>query len=167
MTQLYKETIGEFVKKHITDNKTWVDLNKYVYDYLNEEDAGLFRDLMVCIPAFNFVYRFLIAKIDMYGDVIVCGNKHKCYTSYHYNYPVVDVYKDLIAKMSIYVKLCLNSIKEEYAKNKELRIWAKSNAATWNTINHFAKDYGIKFKIVWDDNLKTPYMDIIGITDNE
>ena len=39
------ETIGDFIKKHITDDEDRVCLNYYYMDYLNEEDKEVFEVL--------------------------------------------------------------------------------------------------------------------------
>lgn len=157
-TNISNETILNFVKKHTTEKSSSVSLNKYVFDYFNEEDGDLFRGL-VC----STVDIGLYAKIDTDGNVTVCDLYDNFFASYSDDYPVVDVYKDLTAKMTIIVKLCIKRVKEEYAKNKELRIPAKER--TFIALRNFGNDFGIEYTEGWDKNLNAPYFDIIGINE--
>lgn len=153
------ETIGEFINKHLTRKSSSVSLRKYVDDYLNEKDSELFRKLLLCMPSFN-----LTAKIGVNDYVVVDGQENKCYTSYKCNYPACCVYKDLLLKMSAYIKVCMKIVKERYIKNKELRIPA-TDSATYNALREFANDYGIEFKDGWAENILTTYIEIVGIND--
>ena len=154
-----KETIGKFIEKHITRKSPSVSLIRYVDDYLNEKDSELFRTLLLCIPTFK-----LTAKIGVNDYVVVDGYENKCYTSYKYDYPVACVYKDLLLKMSAYIKVCMKIVKEQYIKDNELRIPA-TNPTTYNALREFANDYGIEFTDDWTENFLTAYADIIGIND--
>ena len=158
-TTANKETIGEFINKHITRKSSSVSLRKYVDDYLNEKDSELFRTLLLCIPSFK-----LTAKIGINDYVVVDGKENKCYTSYKYDYPVACVYKDLLLKMSAYIKVCIKKVKEQYTQNNELRIPA-NDAATYNALREFANDYGIEFNDGWAENIQKCYVDIVGIND--
>lgn len=160
MKNTNKETIGKFVKNNITRKSPSINLTKYVDDYLNEKDSELFRTLLLCFPTFK-----LTAKIGVNDYVVVDGYENKCYTSYKYDYPVACVYKDLLLKMSAYIKVCMKIVKEQYIKDNELRIPAKDNPATYNALREFANDYGIEFKDGWVENILKCYADIIGIND--
>lgn len=159
ITTTNKETIGDFVKNHLTKKSPSVSLRKYVDDYLNEKDSELFRTLLLCMPSFN-----LTAKIGVNDYIVVDGQENKCYTSYKYDYPVACVYKDLLLKMSAYIKVCMKIVKEQYIKDNELRIPA-TNTTTYNALKEFANDYGIEFKDGWAENILKCYADIIGIND--
>lgn len=156
-TTTNKETIGKFIEEHITRKSSSVSLRKYVDDYLNEKDCQLFRTLLLCIPNFK-----LTAKIGVNDYVVVDGYENKCYTSYKYDYPVACVYKDLLLKMSAYIKVCMKIVKEQYINNKELRIPA-NDMATCNALREFATDYGIEFKDGWVENIQKCYVDIVGV----
>lgn len=154
-----KETIGKFIEEHITKKSPSVSLTEYVDDYLNEKDSELFRTLLQCMPSFN-----LTAKIGVNDYIVVDGQENKCYTSYKYTYPVACVYKDLLLKMSAYIKVCMKIVKEQYIKDNELRIPA-NNTTTYNALREFANDYGIEFTEGWTENFQTAYADIVGIND--
>ena len=156
-TNTNTKTIGKFIEEHITKKSPSVSLTKYVYDYLNEKDCELFRALLLCIPTFK-----LTAKIGVNDYVVVDGYENKCYTSYNYDYPVACVYKDLLLKMSAYIKVCMKIVKEQYIKDKELRIPA-NDKATYNALREFANDYGIEITDGWDENILKCYVDIVGI----
>ena len=157
-TAANKETIGEFIKNHLTDNKTWVYLNLFHEQYLNKEDSELFDKLLLCTVGLN-----VSADIRKNDEVYVWDSNAIPYTGYKYNHPVVDVYKDLITQMTKDVEQYMSSLKGLYTKNKELRIWEFYNAGIWNTLVLFGNDYGIEIKEGYDESIKASYMDIVGI----
>ena len=155
-----KETIGDFVKDHLTDNKDWVYLNLYQEQYLNEKDSELFDKLTLCTVGLN-----VSADIRKNGEVYVCDSNVIPYAGYKYNYPVVDVYKDLITKMTKDVEYYVKRIKEQFVKDKKFKMWDFNNAGFWNTLVLFGKDYGIEFEEGYDESIKARYIDFIGIND--
>ena len=164
------ETIGEFIKKHITDDEDWVCLNYYYMDYLNEEDKEVFEVLTGYTDGDN-----LICEFDKNGNVVVYGSEHNYYTCYAYDYPVADIYKELIAKMSEQIEQCMKSVKEQYVENKDLcksymfenedlRIWKIDDISTHNALLYFAEDYGIEIKEGFDYH-RGSFIDIISINE--
>ena len=128
LTTTNKETIGDFIKKHTTNEKSrvciknkksmvsvknkksWVYLNNVFQEqYLNKEDSELFDKLTLCT-----VGNTVSASIGKDGNVVVCDSNVKQYASYDYDCPVADVYKDLITKMTKDVEDCIISLKERY-----------------------------------------------------
>lgn len=153
-TNTHNETIGDFVKKHTGDGKTKVLLRKYVDDYLNEEDCILFDKLTLsCVDG------CLSAYTDE-GDVFVTDSNGYLFTYFDYDYPVVDVFKDLLYKMSKDVELCIMYLRNQYIESFELRIWS-DDIANYNALKEFATDYGLDIKQSKKNNI--PYIDIIGI----
>ena len=98
---------------------------------------------------------------DLEGNVVVNDTNGKCYASYSNDFPVADVYKDLLFKMSKDINQCIEKVREQFAKDKEFKV-CKGDYKTYNTITYFGNDYGIKFKGVVENH--TPYIKIIGIT---
>ena len=157
MTQLYKETIGDFVKKHTDDKNQSVPLHKYRADYLDIEGYHLFRRLIGLV-----VGGYIYAEFDEDGDVVIRGDGNIYFGCYSNDFLVAAVYLDLIRKMLVVVKNCMDSIKEQYTKNKELRILRSTDTATYFCLEYFANDYGIEIK-KGEDN-KEAYIEIIGIS---
>lgn len=155
------ETIGDFVSKHKNNNRLGVYINVYQEQYLNKEDSELFVKLTLC--TIGSTASADIRKFKVY----VWDDKIRPYTTYDYDCPVVEVYKDLIAKMTKDVEHYMLSLKGLYTKYKELRIWDFYNAGIWNTIILFGKDYGIEFKEGYDESIKARYIDVVGICDND
>ncbi len=166
------ETIGEFIKnkKHITDDGDSVCLNDYYMDYLNEEDKEVFEILTECTDGF-----IISGEFNKDGDVVVFGNEFSYYTCYDYNYPVVDVYKQLIAQMYTSVTEHMKSVKEQYVensdfckrhmfKNEDFRIWTTGDTLTHNALLYFAEDYGIEIKEGFDYH-RGSFIDIISINE--
>ena len=166
------ETIGEFIKnkKHITDDGDSVCLNWYYWEYLNEEDRELFEILTDCTDGLNITCEF-----DKNGNVVVYGNEHNYYTSYDYDYPVADVYKEFINKMSADVEGCMKSLKEQYVENydlcescmfenKDLRLWKNGDILEYDALIYFAEDYGIEIKEGFDYH-RGSFVDIVGINE--
>lgn len=156
-------TIGGLVYEHITDNKTWICLNDYYGDYLNEEDKELFVKLTQCTDGF-----LITAEFDN-GDVVVSGNESRYKTYYDCYYLVVDVYKDLLSKMTDDLKQSMECFKKECAEsfmleNGDIRIWQNDDAETYNALIYFGDDYGFEFKEGYDP-CKGMYVDIIGINE--
>lgn len=153
------ETIGEFIKKHITDDEEWVCLNYYYMDYLNEEDKEFFEVLTGYTDGDNITCEF-----DKNGNVVVYGSEHNYYTCYDYDYPVADIYKELITKMSEQIEQCMISVKEQYVENEDLRIWKTNDISTHNALLYFAEDYGIEIKEGFDYH-RGSFIDIISINE--
>lgn len=166
------ETIGEFIKnkKHITDDGDSVCLNDYYMDYLNEEDKEVFEILTECTDGF-----IISGEFDEDGNVVVYGNESRYYTCYDCYYPVADIYKELIDKMSADVEGYMESLKEQYIKNKDLceslmfenydlRLWENGDRLEYNALLYFADDYGIEIKEGFD-YYRGSFVDIIGINE--
>lgn len=148
------ETIGDFVKKHTDKNSSYVSLYLPSEQYLFEKDSWLFKRLIKCTTI------GLCASIDIDGDVIVRDALKKPYAGYSNDFPVTAVYLDLLSKMNKELNQCIKSIKEQFAKDKELRIW-KSDYKTYKAISLFYEDYGIEINFGKENG--EPYIDIIGI----
>lgn len=158
------ETIGDFVKEHITDYDEYVCLNDYYEKYLNEEDKELFSNLTLCTDGF-----LISAEFDEDGDVVVEGNESRYKTYYDSDYPVVDVYKELLTKMNEDLKQSMECYKKACAEsfmleNGDIRIWGADDAETYNSLIYFGDDYGFEFK-EGDDPYRGMYVDIIGINE--
>ena len=106
----------------------------------------------------------LIAKINEDNVVEVNDFKKKLYATFDYDYPVVDVFKDLLFKMSKDVELCMMYLRKQYIEGSELRILATDDAETYNSLIYFGDDYGFEFKEGYDP-YKGMYIDIIGINE--
>lgn len=149
-----KETIGELVMKH--SKKFPASLCRYVYDYLNEENGDLFYTLMKCTTC------SLIAKINEDNVVEVNDFKKNLYATFDYDYPVVDVFKDLLFKMSKDVELCMMYLRKQYIEEGgEFRIWS-DDVAKFKALREFATDYGLDITQRKKNNI--PYIDVIGIS---
>jgi hypothetical protein len=164
------ETIGDFIKKHITDDEDRVCLNYYYMDYLNEEDKEVFEVLTGYTDGDNITCEF-----DKNGNVVVYGSEHNYYTCYDYDYPVADIYKELITKMSEHIEQWMISLKEQYVENyvlcescmfenKDLRIWKTNDISTYYALLYFAEDYGIEIK-EGVDYYRGRFVDIISINE--
>lgn len=169
-TSAYNETIGDFLTKHITNDEDSVCLNWYYADYLNEEDKELFETLTEYTDG-----DCLTGEFDEDGNVVVRGNESNYETCYDYDYPVADVYKELITKMSEHIEQWMISLKEQYVENKDLckscmfenedlRIWKTNDISTHNALLYFAEDYGIEIKEGFDYH-RGSFIDIISINE--
>ena len=84
------------------------------HEILNEEDKEFFEVLTGYTDGDNITCEF-----DKNGNVVVYGSEHNYYTCYDYDYPVADIYKELVTKMSEQIEQCMISVKEQYVENKD------------------------------------------------
>ena len=150
----YADTsIGELLNKH-ADEEGIAYLNQYSQYYLTEKEEEMFVKLCECTDGSH-----LTGEFGDDGDVNVHGNENAYYTCYDYNYPAVDVYREMLSKMRREMNYYMMGLKiNSYS---DFRVWKSDDYSTFMTLDIFANDYDVDIDKGFD-YCKGWYIDVVG-----
>ena len=129
-------------------------LTHYSQDYLTEKEEERFAKLCECTDGSH-----LVGEFDKDGNIDVYGNENAYHTCYDYNYPAVDVYREMLWKMHKDMNYYMMGLKVN--SYSDFRVWKSDDYLGYMTLDIFADDYGIEINKGFD-YCKGWYIDVVG-----
>lgn len=146
-------SIGELLNKY-ADEDGIAYLTHYSQDYLTEKEEEIFVQLCKCTDGSH-----LTGEFDEERNVNVYGNENAYYTCYDYDYPAIDVYREMLWKMHNDMNYYMMGLKVN--SYSDFRVWKSDDYLGYMTLDIFADDYGIEINKGFD-YCKGWYIDVVG-----
>lgn len=145
-------TIRElFEREYDNREQGLVYLREYADEFLTGQELDDFRKMAPCTDG---CYLELGENED--GDMYVCGNESAYKTYYDDDYPIVDVYRDMMENMK---KEIDDFFKKDNDRELGYRVWSFDNHDAYMKIVNYGWDYGLKFDI-GTDGYRGDYVDV-------
>lgn len=147
-------TIRDLFEREYDDHSMFNEpiwLRDYEDEFLTGKELDDFRKMAPCT---NGCYLGLGEDED--GDLYVCGNEGDYKTYYVDDYPVVDVYRDMMENMKAEID---EFFKKDNDRELGYRVWSFDNNDAYMKIVNYGWDYGLKFDI-GTDGYRGNYVDV-------
>lgn len=131
------------------DEPIW--LRNYEDEFLTGKELDDFRKMASCTDGC-----YLELGKDEDGDLCVCGNESAYMTYYDDDYPIVDVYRDMMENMKAEID---EFFKKDNDRELGYRVWSFDNCDAYMKIVNYGWDYGLKFDI-GTDGYRGNYVDV-------